>query len=345
MALVVVSASNHWLSWLVAAGLRCHCFAVLVGAMVALCAPRLARASDDPVAALVGRHESASALIHYQPADEALAHRVGEILDFAREAIGARYGQVPGKIRVYIYDSDAAMATGVKHMLNYGDDAVTAVVHVGVTQVENGTFHMHRRVASWGDRLWHAGVDEYVQGVTAATFGMAPAQSATWLDEGLSSYLAYETLKERLPNYETEFFEFTRKAAFKALVLGRLPQLAEVSDRTRWFASIKKSVDAWRNEYAKADVSVFYIIDNYGLNTLLALLGDVRDGLHYTAAIRRQLALTPEELEADIHRSLFFIGIFELYWRYVAAFIMVSVLGTVLLVRWRGRSSVSSVGK
>ena len=123
-------------------------------------------------------------------------------------------------------------------------------------------------------------------------------------------------------------------------------RIDELSEELRKIIDAKKQAkERARNEYAKADVSVFYIIDNYGLNTLLALLGDVRDGLHYTAAIRRQLALTPEELEADIHRSLFFIGIFELYWRYVAAFIMVGVLGTVLLVRWRGRSSVSSVGK
>jgi hypothetical protein len=173
---------------------------------------------------------------------------------------------------------------------------------------------------------------------------MAPAQSATWLDEGLSSYLAYETLKERLPNYETEFFESTRKAAFKALVLGRLPQLAEVSDRTRWFASIKKSADAWRNEYALADVSVFYIIDNYGLPSVLSMLGDVRDGSDYTVAIRRRLGLAPAELEADIRRSLFFTGIFELYWCYTAALITVGMLGTVMLVRWHRRSSVGSVG-
>ena len=94
-----------------------------------------------------------------------------------------------------------------------------------------------------------------------------------------------------------------------------------------------------------ADVSVFHIIDNYGLPSLLSMLEDLRDGFDYTAAIRRRLGQAPEELEANIRRSLFFTGIFELYWNYTAALITVAMLGTVMFVRWHRRSSVGSVGR
>jgi hypothetical protein len=305
----------------------------------------LASAIEDPAVHLGARHESASTIVHYWPGDEGLAHRISEILDYARDAIGARYGRVPGKVAAYIYNSNEAMADGVRRLLNYREDEAAAVVHVGITQVENATLHMHRRLANWGDGLWHAGVDEYVQGVTASMFGMAPARSATWLDEGLSSYLAYQALKERLPSFEAQFYVSTRKYAFKALVLGRLPRLAGISDRTLWFANITKSRNAWQSEYAKADVSVFYIIDNYGLPLLLDMLGDVRDGLHYTSAITKRLGVSPEGLEADIHRSLFLNGVFDLYWHYTAG---VTVLGVVILtmvVRMRRRVRAVSTSK
>jgi hypothetical protein len=317
----------------------------LLCALLAFCRPGLATEGNEPAADLPLRHRSASALVHYLPGDEALAQRIAEILDYAEEAIGARYGTVPGHVDVYIYESNEAMAAGVKRTLGYSADEAAAVVHVGITQVENATLNLHRRLVNWGDRLWHAGVDEYVQGVTVSRFGMTPARTATWLDEGLSSYLAYQALKERLPTFESQFVDSTKKAAFRELVVGRLPRLAEISDRTRWFANINSGYVTWRNEYAKADVSVSYIIDHYGLGTLLKMLGDVRDGLGYEAAIFRRLGLSPEELESDIHRALFLAGVFRLYGPCTASLVIGLMLLVVVALRWRGPARDTSFGR
>jgi hypothetical protein len=314
---------------------RLHVAASLC-ALLALCCPALAAEGGALAADLPMRYRSASAIVRHLAGDEALAQRIAEIIDYAEEAIGAHYGKVPAHVDVYIYESDEAMAAGVKRTLGYSDDEVAAVVHVGITQVENATLHLHRRLAHWSDRLWHAGVDEYVQGVTASRFGMMPARTATWLDEGLSSYLAHQALKERLPSFEAQFVDSTKKAAFRELVVGRLPRLAEISDRTRWFANINSGYVTWRNEYAKADVSVSYIIEQYGLATVVDLLGDVRDGLGYEAAIIRRLGIFPEELEADIHRALFVNGVLFWYWPITASVtVTILLLGVVALRRRR----------
>lgn len=285
------------------------------------------------------RHESASAIVHHEPDDALFARRVAEILDYARSTIGVRYGEVPGRVRVHLYATNEAMSEGVRSVLGYRDYEAAAVVRVGASQVEQGTLHLHRRLATWGETLWHVLIDEYVQGVTEAKFGAAPKLSATWIDEGLSSYLACDVLDERFPRYAAEYRQSMRKTAFRALVLGSLPSLADASDRERWFRTINTSVDAWRNEYAKADVSVAYIVDTYGMESLTAILRDVSGGSRYSEAIYREIGITDTELERRIHASLFLSGVFVLYRAHAMAVLFAVSLGIVLLwLWWRKRS-------
>lgn len=297
--------------------------------------------------AFSAHHESVSARIHFNGEQQELADRIGEVFDFARNAVGPRYGRVPTKILVYIYGSNEALAEGVRQSLGYSEKEAAAAVRVGVTEVKKGTFHAHRRIANWDDAIWHVLVDEYVHGVTEARFGATPAQSATWIDEGLTSYLAHHALKEKIPEFETRYLDWTQRTAFKALVFGQLPRLREISERQQWVSNINRSPEAWRNEYAAADAAVFYIIENYGMGAVEAILAAVGKGMHYTEALRTILGVSIEELESDVRLSIAWAGLFHRYPKYTAAFLVLSLF-LPFLIKWslnqRKKSAANKAG-
>ena len=281
--------------------------------------------------------ETATTVVHFHLEDESLAYLIAEILDYAHASIGETFGYVPSQIATYIYRTNSEMSEGLRQMLSYTPWEIDAILRVGISACTQYTFHIHRRVARRHNFLWHAVLDEYVQGVTEVRFGTAPAHSATWIEEGVSSFIANKVLMQKLPAFEKWFLVWNYKIAFKALVSGKLPRLVNISTRRQWYTNITHNRTSWNNQYATAFIGVLYIVEQYGFETIELILAKVKGGIAYSRAMQQILGLSLDQFESRMRLWLFLKGIFDLYLKYTVLLIILVGLGAVLTFIWFGR--------
>ncbi|MCK5359433.1 MAG: hypothetical protein KAJ95_02340, partial [Gammaproteobacteria bacterium] len=166
--------------------------------------------------------------------------------------------------------------------------------------------------------------------------------SATWIEEGLTSYLANEVLADRLGDFEGTFPGRRFKVAFKALVSGRLPKLDEISTRSQWYSHINESREAWDDQYALAYFSVSHLVSNYGFESVLDILSDVGKGLSYKDSLENVTGAVMGDFEHAMRVSLLYTGLFHLHIKYtifILAGLVIIVVISVYLIRWIRQSS------
>ncbi len=275
--------------------------------------------------------ETATAIIHFHSEHEDLAQRVAEVVDYAHAAVGESFGQMAGRVNTYIYGSDSEMAEGLRQVLGYKPWEVNAILRVGISACTHGTLHIHERAARWGDFLWHALVDEYVHGVIEERFGTRPARSATWLEEGVTAFVAQQALTERLSTFEQRFLVRRYKRALQALISGKLPRFADVSTRERWYRNISRSRATWHNQYAMAYLGVLYIVERYGFGAVERILTELKQGVAYPTAMRQVLGLSLEGFEFRFRHWLVLRGVFNVYLKYTAVALILFALGMLLV--------------
>jgi hypothetical protein len=281
------------------------------------------KAHATGIEAIFDRHlETSSAGIFFHNRDEVHARRVLEILELATQLVAQRLPHSIEKVTAYLYGSDDEMAQGLTTTLGYTPMEVKAVLKVGISEQSKNTLHLHPKTAKWGSVLSHVIVDEHTHGVIQNKYGTGPARSATWIEEGLTSYLAHEVLADTLEDFEDTYPERRFKIAFKALIFGKLPALADVSTRNQWYSNINESDDAWNNEYALAYFSVSHIASNYGFESILNILSDVKKGLPYKDSLERVTGITLADFEHNMRVSLFYTGIFHLYIKYTVLILL-----------------------
>jgi hypothetical protein len=181
-------------------------------------------------------------------------------------------------------------------------------------------------------------IDEYVQGVTTQRFGLQPSKSATWIEEGVSSYVAYKAFKGKFPEFADQHLEQRQKVAFKFLIVGQFPHFRDISTRKVWYANIIKSWLTWNSQYAAAYMGVLYIVDHYGFDTVEQILAAVSRGVPYKDAMEDVLGLTLEEFETRVKLSIFIKGVSDLYFEYtILLLILVGLALLIVLKRMHAR--------
>lgn len=278
-----------------------------------------------------GRLESTRAIILFHARDEVHARRILEILEQAIQYVEQRLPNSNGKVTAYLYGSDDEMARGLTTILGYSPMEVSAVLKVGISEQSNNTLHIHKKTKAWGNFLSHAIVDEHTHGVIQNRYGAGPANYATWIEEGLTSYIAHEVLADHLKAFEDGYPERRFKVAFKSLILGKLPKLDDISTRNQWYKNINESHDAWNAQYALAYFSVSYLVSNYGLVSVLNILSDIKEGLPYKDSLKDITGITLDDFEHGMRISLVHTGIFHLYLNYI--FLALACL-TIIIVMY-----------
>jgi hypothetical protein len=289
-----------------------------------------------------GRLYGGNASIFFHSRDEMHATRILEIIVEAQQLVAKRLPNSNSKVKVYLYGSSDEMAQGVKTILRYNPMEIKAVIKVGITEQSNNTLHIHPKTTKWGSRLIHAIVDEHIHGVLQEKYGTGPSTSATWLEEGLTSYLAHEVLSGKPVDYEEAYPERRFKVAFKALVLGRLPELDEVSTRNQWYSNINEGHETWDNQYALAYFSVSHLASNYGFESVLDILSDVEKGLSYKDSMENVTGTAFDDFERNMRFSLLYIGLFNLYLKYTVFILIIlafTLLISIYLIRWVHQTS------
>jgi len=283
-----------------------------------------------------------SASIFFHSRDEMHARRILEILEEAKQLVAERLPNSDSKVKVYLYGSSDEMAQGLATILEYNPMEINAVIKVGISEQSNNTLHLHPKTAYWGSFLTHAIVDEHTHGVLREKYGTGSSISATWIEEGLTSYLANEVLADKLGDYEGTFPERRFKVAFKALVSGKLPKLDEISTRSQWYSHINESHEAWNNQYALAYFSVSHLVSNYGFDSVLEILSDVGKGLSYKDSLEDVTGAALGDFERAMRVSLLYTGLFHLHIKYtifILAGLIIIVVISVYLIRWIRQSS------
>jgi hypothetical protein len=278
-----------------------------------------------------------SANIFFHQRDEMHARRILEILEEAKQLVANRLPNSDSKVKVYLYGSSDEMARGLATILGYSPMEINAVIKVGISEQNNNTLHLHPKTAYWGSFLPHAIVDEHIHGVLREKYGTGSSISATWIEEGLTSYLANEVLIDKPGDFEGTFPERRFKVAFKALISGKLPKLDEISTRSQWYSRINESREAWDNQYALAYFSVSYLVSNYGIDSVLEILSDVGKGLSYKASLEDVTGATLNDFEHAVRVSLLYTGLFHLHRKYtifILASLVIIVVMSVYLIRW-----------
>lgn len=285
--------------------------------------------------------ETPHAIVFYHPGNEALAETVGNALEFAHGSVAEDLGYPANKITAYIYDSGEEMVDGLMTVLGYDRREAELIAKVGISAVTKNTFHLHPKAKTWPAKIfWHYVVHEYAHGLTEDRYGTEPALSARWLYEGLGEYEGHRSVEAKYPNFEERWSRSRYKLVFKALVFGDLFRLANLSGIDQWYANIARSWRTWDLQYAQAYVAVRYIVDEYGIERLKAVLAEISAGLPIEAAIEKVLGVSLSWLELSLVAYLLVKGMTELYVSYAVALFTIFaslVVAVPVFIRYRKR--------
>jgi hypothetical protein len=235
-------------------------------------------------------------------------------------------------VTVFIYSGNEEMGNGLRQLLGFSDLEVAAATRVGITEQIAYTLHLHAKTKNWGALLTHAIVDEHIHGVIQDRYGLNPSRNATWLEEGMTSYLANRLLASELAGFESTFPTRRFKTAFKALVRGRANTLEEISTREAWYGNIVNSYETWINQYALAYFSVDHLVGQHGIQAAWEALEAVGAGQDVKAAIADATGGSFSGFERDMRRSLLRTGFVELYPHYTVILILLAFIACVAAI-------------
>lgn len=283
--------------------------------------------------------ETPDARILYSARNEALAAKTAEIMAFAVRAVGEDLGRPARRVTVYIHDTAEEMVNGLMTTLGFNRVSAETIARVGISMRTRNTLHIHRRAGKWGEMFWHAVVHEHAHGMVEERYGPDIATKARWIYEGFGDYEANRALRTRLGETEKSYTDRMDRVAFKALVLGKLPRLKDISTSRRWEANIRKGREPWTIQYATAYAAVRYAVERYGLEKMKQVLERTGSGIPYQTAMRNVFDVSVFGFEVRYLTSLFLKGIFGLYVHYTLALAagLLAPAGLLLLVLFRRR--------
>lgn len=251
--------------------------------------------------------------MHYHKAGESLALRITRAIEYARGAVAPYFGGLYLDLQVYLYGSDQEMADGLTRTLGYRPWEIQSLLKVGISAASRGTLHIHERMGRFGPFLTHALVDEYTHGVIEERFGDRPAVLATWLEEGLTSWIAHQVLIHEQEEFEEWYLEWSEKVAFKSVLLGNFPSFSEISERKRWYSNIIRSRHHWNTQYAAAFMGVLYIVETFGKESVQAILRGIQGDMEWQAALESVTGLAPWQFDVLVQLWILEKGVFHLY--------------------------------
>lgn len=289
--------------------------------------------------------ETPDARIIHSETNTNLAARTAKIVAFAVRRVGENFGPPQHRVTVYIHDSAKDMSEGLMTTLGFDRVSAETIARVGISMRTRDMLHIHRRAGKWGKLFWHAVVHEHTHGMVEELYGPDIATKARWIYEGLGDYEANRTLRTRFPETEEKYTVWMDRSAFKALILGRLLRLEDISTNLKWDANIRSGRGPWVTQYALANVAVRYAVGKYGLEKIKQVLKRIRSGTPYQDAMRDVLGVSLVWFEVRYLADLFLRGLLEFYVHYTLAVAggMIALIGSVSLVLFRRRRTKTAV--
>jgi tetratricopeptide (TPR) repeat protein len=213
-------------------------------------------------------------IVHMAPLEAQLyGDRVLDLLDRARETLGRKYGvelTQPTVVEIFPEQKDFAVRTfGMPGNPGYLGVCFGSVI------TANSPASQAPNPANWEDVLWH----EFCHVITlTATRNRMPR----WLSEGISVY------EERQAN---PLWGEKMNLAYRDMILnGELTPLGKLSGV---FLAPKTSEHLLFGYY-ESSLVVEFIVDQFGLDALKKILGDLHDGVEINPAIAAHTAPLPE---------------------------------------------------
>lgn len=213
-------------------------------------------------------------IVHMSPLEADLyGDRVLDLLERARATLGAKYGvhlTQPTVVEIFPEQKDFAVRTfGMPGNPGYLGVCFGSVI------TANSPASQAPNPANWEDVLWH----EFCHVITlTATQNRMPR----WLSEGISVY------EERQAN---PLWGEKMNLAYRDLVLnGGLTPLSQLSGA---FLAPTNSAHLLF-AYYESSLVVQYIVDQFGIDSLKKILGDLHDGVEINQAIAAHTTAMPE---------------------------------------------------
>jgi tetratricopeptide (TPR) repeat protein len=213
-------------------------------------------------------------MVHMSPLESVLyGDRVLDLLGRARETLGRKYGvelTQPTEVEIFPEQKDFAVRTfGMPGNPGYLGVCFGSVI------TANSPASQEPNPANWEDVLWH----EFCHVVTLTdTRNRMPR----WLSEGISVY------EERQAN---PLWGEKMNLAYRDLILkGELTPLGKLSGA---FLT-PKTTGHLLFAYYESSLVVEFIVNQFGLDALKKILGDLRDGVEINPAIAAHTAPLPE---------------------------------------------------
>jgi tetratricopeptide (TPR) repeat protein len=213
-------------------------------------------------------------MVHMSPLEAVLyGDRLLDLLGRARETLGRKYGvelTQPTEVEIFPEQKDFAVRTfGMPGNPGYLGVCFGSVI------TANSPASQEPNPANWEDVLWH----EFCHVVTLTdTRNRMPR----WLSEGISVY------EERQAN---PLWGEKMNLAYRDLILkGELTPLGKLSGA---FLT-PKTTGHLLFAYYESSLVVEFIVDQFGLDALKKILGDLRDGVEINPAIAAHTAPLPE---------------------------------------------------
>jgi tetratricopeptide (TPR) repeat protein len=213
-------------------------------------------------------------MVHMSPLEAVLyGDRVLDLLGRARETLGRKYGvelTQPTEVEIFPEQKDFAVRTfGMPGNPGYLGVCFGSVI------TANSPASQEPNPANWEDVLWH----EFCHVVTLTdTRNRMPR----WLSEGISVY------EERQAN---PLWGEKMNLAYRDLILkGELTPLGKLSGA---FLT-PKTTGHLLFAYYESSLVVEFIVNQFGLDALKKILGDLRDGVEINPAIAAHTAPLPE---------------------------------------------------
>ncbi|MDF1850450.1 MAG: peptidase MA family metallohydrolase [Verrucomicrobiales bacterium] len=235
--------------------------------------------------------ESEDFIIRMPPEEaEIYGDRVLEILTEADEVLGKKYGleiEEPTLVEFYPNQQDFA----IRSFGSLGGEGLLGVCFGSVVTM-NSPGSVTAGKNNWEATLWH----EYCHVITlTATNNKMPR----WLSEGIS---VYEEIQKE-PNWGQKMSPNYRKMILEG------EALTPVSEMSQAFFQAKSGQDIMF-AYYQSMLIVEFLVENYGLDALRAILKDLGDGVLINDAIAKHTTPMPE---LEIAFAEFAFGLAENY--------------------------------
>jgi hypothetical protein len=223
--------------------------------------------------------ETTSAILRFNPGDEARAKWLGEAWEMGYAALGRQLGVYPKKkMTLYVYRTQQDLLQGLSTFGGFSPDSTGFFKTSGAPRPIH--YDMHVPPDSGGRELFH----EYTHTLLEELSGKAYA-SIKWLDEGLAEHMAQTTVLQTACNDRALGWSQSKLSLVKqALAQGKLPRLKEISSEIQW-SQLARQGQTWLI-YAEGYALVSHLVATHGLDACLSVLKKMSQGLDQEAAVQ-----------------------------------------------------------